>query len=95
MNTLTAAAATAVGPTATAAGRSTADALLVAAVDDYRQLLPTGQRERLLLICREALDSDTVDIERLAGDLLCALCPDVPKGVRDTLAWICGDIAAR
>ena len=92
MNTLIAETMT---TTDTTAGRSRADALLVAAIDDYRQLLPAAQRERLLLICREALDSDTAYVERLAGDLLCALCPDVAQGVRDTLAWICGDIAAR
>lgn len=75
--------------------RAYAEMMVAAAVADYRELLPLGQRQRLLLICKEALDSDTEDVERLTRDLLCALCPDVPGGVRDTLAWICGDLAAR
>ena len=81
------------GPAGT--GRAYAETMMAAAVEDYRALLPVPQRERLLLVCKEALDSHTADVERLARDLLCALCPDVPDGVRDSLAWICGDIAAR
>lgn len=77
------------------ARRAYAEMLIAAAVDDYRELLPLAQRQRLLLICKEALDSHTDDVERLAGDLLRALCPDVPDGVRASLAWVCGDIAER
>lgn len=79
----------------TAAGRAYVEMMIAAAVEDYSGLLPLAQRQRLLLICRETLDSDTADVERLTRDLLGALCPDVPAGVRDSLAWICGDLAAR
>lgn len=91
MSTLTTEKSTASGTRS----RAHAELQIAAAVDDYRDLLPTAQRQRLLLVCKEALDSDTAHVERLAGDLLGALCPDVPSGVRDTLAWICGDIAGR
>ncbi|MGN6251920.1 MAG: hypothetical protein ACTHNS_08935 [Marmoricola sp.] len=86
----------------TPAATTPAAALVAAAVEDYRHLLPAVQRERLLAVCLEALDGHRAgdpdpgpEVERLAGDMLAALCPEAPSGVRAALAWICGDVAGR
>jgi len=77
--------------------------LVRAAVEDYRDLVPAAQRERLAALCVDAVATGrslegfhvAERTELIAEALLELLCPTVPPGIRAALAWISGDIAQR